>query len=1243
MTLIKELIDIPEHIDKGQFVLRLTEGVTDAQATVDTYVPTEQLVKCFDDALSFIRGAMQSATSKATYLHGSFGSGKSHFMAILHLILHGNPVAKGIPELASTIQKHNDWGTGKKFLLVPYHMIAAHDVESGILGGYVDYIRRTHPDAPIPGVYLAEGLFRDAEAIRQKMGDGPFFEALNAGVDSGSGWGDLEDSWAAERYEAAVKAPPPPPGMDIKDLPEAQRHEFDERSQLIGLLMKTFFGSYDTQASDSGEKFLSLDRGLSVISKHAQSLGYDGLILFLDELILWLASHAADLNFVHQEGQKLAKLVEAQTPDRPIPIISFIARQRDLSELIGESVPGADRLNFGDALKHWEGRFHKITLEDRNLPAIAQKRVLKCKDDTSRTELDAAFERTAKIREAVMNTLLTSDGDREMFRKVYPFSPALVQTLIAVSSVLQRERTALKVMMQLLVDQRDILQVGDIVPVGDLFDVIAHGDEAFSQEMAIHFDNAKRLYHQKLLPMLEKQHGHRDELQKLPVDDPKRGSFRNDDRLVKTLLLSALVPEVETLRGLNAERLAALNHGTIKTPIAGREGQEVLRRCRTWAATVGEIRIGEEANPTISLQLSGVDTEGIIKQAEREDNQGNRVRRVRQMLFEQLGIEGEGEFEHYHDFMWKNTKRSCQVLFKNIRELSDPSFENSDDDAWKLIIDFPFDEAGHGPRDDIGKLQAFNDSHPNGVKTLCWVPQFFSEDARKDLGLLVILEHILTGERFSQYANHLSPQDRQGAKSLLENQRSILKQRVQNHLDAAYGLDAISSGSLDTTHELEQHEQFVSLWNGFDPQPPVAANLGGAMRHLLHQTLESEFPGAPEFEAEVKSANLKKVQAVLTEAAQASDGRVLVDKPLRPLMRQIANPLMLGEMGHDATHFVLGHHWRNHFQRKAAEAGGSLSVGQLRDWIDQPRAMGLPSEAQNLVIIAFAEQTNHTFLKHGAPWDGTLSNLPDDCELRQQKLPAEDVWNTAVTRAGSIFGETSSPLLKASNVSSLAAAVKKHAAEQLQTCSTYSGELKNRLTAFGLDETSADRLQTAVATHGLLAAIHGADVEEVIQKLASASIATTESAMGECLSKAGQLTGTITGANWEIFDAIGDLPADFQDRAKKILSSVNEALVSDEHVVSLGPALKEAQAKSLRLITEVTKPAGPGSQPDPKPEKPKTPKPVPGKRIVEQDSRQNLSVEAAQQQLQQLADAVDQGRQVRVSLSWVIEEQGGDA
>jgi hypothetical protein len=402
---------------------------------------------------------------------------------------------------------------------------------------------------------------------------------------------------------------------------------------------------------------------------------------------------------------------------------------------------------------------------------------------------------------------------------------------------------------------------------------------------------------------------------------------------MKTLLLSALVPGVESLRALNAERLAALNHGTIKTPIPGREGQEMLRRCRSWAASVGEIRLGEEAaNPTISIQLSGVDTETIIAQARREDNQGNRIRRVRQMLFEQLGIAGELEFEQSHDFLWRQTKRSCVVLFRNIRELPDTSLDNAEE-RWKLIIDYPFDEAGHGPRDDLSRVQAFRQAHPSGAKTLCWVPAFFSVEAQKDLGMLVILEHVLTGERFAQYANHLSPQDRPAAKSLLENQRSVLRQRVQNHLEAAYGLEALTPGALDTTHELELHERFVSLWPGFEPQPPVAATLAGAMAHLLSQALAHEFPAAPLFEAEIKTSNLQKVYEQVRAATQAEDGRVAIDKPLRPLLRYIANPLQLGEMGGDATHFVLGQHWKNHFTRKAAETGSAITVSQLRTWI----------------------------------------------------------------------------------------------------------------------------------------------------------------------------------------------------------------------------------------------------------------------------------------------------------------------
>ena len=1202
MTLIKDLIDIPERVQKGDFVLRLTEGVNQVEKTLAQYVVTPELKDCFDNALSFIRSALQSNSSKASYLHGSFGSGKSHFMAVLNLILQGIPEARGIKELAPAIAKHNEWIEGKKFLLVPYHMIGATSMESGILGGYVDYVRRQHPDAPIPGVYLAEGLFKDAQGLRASMGDEIFFAKLSEGTGGGGGWGKLEDSWTAQRFEQAVQSPP----------------GAEDRSELISALVKQFFASYDVQTQGQGEAFVSLDTGLSVISRHAHDLGYDALILFLDELILWLASRATDINFIHREGQKLAKLVEAQMADRPIPIISFVARQRDLSELIGDGIPGAERLNFSDALRHWEGRFHRITLEDRNLPAIAEKRVLKCKTPAARDQLDASFEQATQVREAVMNVLLTREGDREMFRQVYPFSPALVQTLIAVSSVLQRERTALKLMMQLLVTHRDTLALGDIIPVGDLFDEVAHGDEAFSPDMAVHFDNAKRLYHLKLLPLLEKEYGNRDELALMPLDDPKRVGFRNDDRLVKTLLLSALVPEVESLRGLNAERLAALNHGTIRSPIPGREAGEVLRRCRTWAGSVGEIRLGEEnpTNPTITVHLTGVDTDSILRQAEGIDNRGNRIRLVRSMVFAQLGISGD-ETECTYDFVWKNTKRSCVVLFMNIRE-SEASLPNLEH-RWKLMIDFPFDEGSHGPSSDLACIQTYLDTSPEGTKTLCWIPQFFSADVKTDLGKLVILEHILTGDRIGDYTAQLSPQDRQTAKTLLENQRSILRQQFQNHLDAVYGISNSFPNTIDQTHSLEASQQFVSLKPDFELRPPTVANLGAALTALLDQALGYEFP----------------------------EGRVEVDRAIRGLVRQIANPLMLGEMGQDATHFVLGQHWKNHFLRKSAEAGGTMQVGQLRRWIDEPKPMGLPTEVENLLILTYAQQTGRSFYRHNVALDPNLKTLLNDCELREQKLPDAAQWEKAIGLAKDIFNLSISPLRKASNVAELEGKVKTKAAGSVESCRDYATKLQEMLNQFGLP-LEGDRLTTTRATTALVERLHAKPAEEIIDTLALADIATTTTAMGECLGKATSLASTLEQTSWDIFTAIQSLSDDRQPRAQAILAEVIQALTSDEHVLALGSALKKAQSAAVRLLSQpVAPPPQPPQTPPPaSPAGPVVPPTVPvipgGKRVINQGSEVNLDVKSAQDRIVELSKELRTGQTLNLSLSWIIEEGAAD-
>jgi hypothetical protein len=118
----------------------------------------------------------------------------------------------------------------------------------------------------------------------------------------------------------------------------------------------------------SGDKdsYIPLDEGLSVISKHAREvLGYDAVMLMLDELVLWLANQIADSQRISQEAAKVSKLVESAEHERPAPIISFVPRQRDLRDLVRKDAYGVETTSLFDTLKYWDGRFDSLALLDQ--------------------------------------------------------------------------------------------------------------------------------------------------------------------------------------------------------------------------------------------------------------------------------------------------------------------------------------------------------------------------------------------------------------------------------------------------------------------------------------------------------------------------------------------------------------------------------------------------------------------------------------------------------------------------------------------------------------------------------------------------------------------------------------------------------------------------------------------------------------------------------------------------------------
>ena len=112
--LLKDAITIPIEVRQGDLVFKLSDAGEHTRQTVEQYVVTPQLEASFLEAVALVRSAVTERTSKATYLSGSFGAGKSNFMGILQLLLDGDQDALAKLELAPVVAQLADWRDGQR-------------------------------------------------------------------------------------------------------------------------------------------------------------------------------------------------------------------------------------------------------------------------------------------------------------------------------------------------------------------------------------------------------------------------------------------------------------------------------------------------------------------------------------------------------------------------------------------------------------------------------------------------------------------------------------------------------------------------------------------------------------------------------------------------------------------------------------------------------------------------------------------------------------------------------------------------------------------------------------------------------------------------------------------------------------------------------------------------------------------------------------------------------------------------
>ncbi|HQC98291.1 MAG TPA: phage resistance protein, partial [Aquabacterium sp.] len=676
--------------------------------------------------------------------------------------------------------------------------------------------------------------------------------------------------------------------------------------------------------------------------------------------------------------------------------------------------------------------------------------------------------------------------------------------------------------------------------------------------------------------------------------------------------------------------------------IPGREAQDVLRKCRDWASEIGEIKITEDQNPVISIQVTGVDIEPILRAAEANDNGGNRRKKIRETLFEQFGISDAGGLFTTYGFLWRGTRREVEVLYENVREMTDDRLHGRSG-AWTVVLDFPFDDANFGPADDLARLGAYRGGD---TRTLVWLPSFLSNKALADLGRLVVLDYMLQGERFDNYAAHLSYVDRVQAKALARNQFDQLRIKLRSQLEVAYGISTEPRDAV--SNPLTADQQFQSLDPTLSPRPPVGADFRSAFESLLGQLFAHQFPAHPEFDTEIKASVIKKVWPEVQKAIESPGQRGFVQDPsTRKLVRAVVNPCQLGQMGE--THLLIEPHWQSRFaQSHARESGGPITVGKLRRWIDTPAPMGLPTELQNLIILAYAASTNRRFTLRGGPIEPAVDSLSDELELREQALPDAGDWETAFQRASSLFGLTLAQTLNAANVGRLVDEVKQAAGGKREAVGRLVAQLRDRASRYGAD-TAGARQQSAESAQGLLATLTQAAEGDVVSSLAAATLSTSEAAVSRTLGQAQACADALTNGNWQLFDVVRDLKDHRRDAATAIMNRLVEVLTADEHVVPLKARLDELQRDAMQLLAAaapapVTPPA-PAPAPQGATTTPLPPvfPPAPGfngPELVEEKQALHLSGAAAVAQLEELKARIARERDLELTLSWRLERKG---
>ena len=832
------------------FVIKL-----DAQAPRDTldrlvrdYVVTPKVAAELPAIFDRLRQAVERGVAYGHILHGGFGSGKSHLMVMLGLLLERDPSAwsKDHPAFGALREGHETWVRESNLLVVRVHMLSERRTGAGldeVLLGAIDRALLRAGKTPVP---LGDGA-SVLDEIREEArlyGDAFWKRANEQGLASGP-----EDLDAIE--QAGPEA--------IKALAGAWLEMKGRRATMSSL--RPVWGE-----------------ALRTIAEHIRSQGYGGMVLLVDEFLLWLAEKAGK-EFVHAIND-MNTIVDFSGGRREAPIAVFFARQRNIRDFFPDLT---NQNQIQQRIDHHAKRFEITELQDVELRHIVKGRVLS--DPRDPDAVRAALEHTLAQDAAHIEHLLGGEG-KAVLEDVFPFHPALIDVLIDVSNLMQRERSAIRLLYELLHTNRNEA-LGPLLPVGRVFEHIipASGVEAAQKTETL--QAIQREWYGRLQPSIAHYVSTREGTAE--AVSPSRAHAL--EQALKTVLLGLVSPRLagRASEKLTIDRLVALNYADADGSRARQKRSRLFTDLQQFSVMIPELQISGTGNKAIvSYALQDVSLTDVLRRA--EDALGGEATKLAtlaevltpllpstlQPRAQDAPIAFDGSVRRWTT-TWRGTERRGGVLFGNLRQRTYADLGASDSEAFRLLIAYPWDPDGEPLAASIEKVR--NRRQREGVSpAVAWVPRELTPDESRLLRQLAAASLIV---REGPQGSLLKDYGQEDRNALFEQARGRVEQLRGSFAEVLK--DAYNAGTA------------VSLL-ARDPtltHDALAANI----RHLVHDLLDRRYPNHPMFPSRADAAQARVVADWVVSAYQNSGHSQHVDDATAGPLQAVGVPLELVTLG----------------------------------------------------------------------------------------------------------------------------------------------------------------------------------------------------------------------------------------------------------------------------------------------------------------------------------------------------------